>query len=247
MRIIGSLVRWSGRALERVFVAVLTVGLLAGGLAYANYTATQGTGTNFASVVISMVHYMGIVICDATVGVTQCAAVKPASTAAVATDESLVTQLNPDSPGIIPLGAATQANSVPVVLATDSGALGYLTPSSATAAGITPVVCGSAVSSCVLKNATGNLFSVYAECSAACWLQVFNSTSAPSNGSTTAGNAANNMVECVPIAAGGIGAINYSLTGPPAVYSTGITAAISSTTCATLTLATTGFIHGMVK
>jgi len=118
--------------------------------------------------------------------------------------------------------------------------------SSAPGIGITPVVGGSAVSSLVLKNAPGNLYSVYAECSAACWLMVFNATAAPSNSSTTAGVASGNMVECIPIAAGGSGSINYA-SGPPAVYTVGITAAISSTTCATLTLATTGFIHGMVQ
>ncbi len=112
--------------------------------------------------------------------------------------------------------------------------------------GITPVVGGSAASSLVLKASPGNLYSVYAECSAACWLMVFNSVSAPSNASTTAGVASGNMVECIPISAGGAGSINYA-PGPPAVYSVGITAAISSTTCATLTLATTGFIHGMVQ
>lgn len=111
--------------------------------------------------------------------------------------------------------------------------------------GILPVVCGSAVSSCVLKPTPGNLYSVYAECSAACWLMVFNSATAPSNGSTTAGNASGNMVECVPIAAGGVGSLSNA--GMPAsLYNVGITAVISSTTCATLTLATTGFINGKV-
>lgn len=111
---------------------------------------------------------------------------------------------------------------------------------------IPPVVCGSAVSSCVLKASGGYLYGVYAECSAACWLMVFNKTSAPSNGSTTAGIAANGMQECIAIPAAGVGSINY-LPGPPSVFSTGITAVISSTTCATLTLATTGFIHGVVR
>lgn len=43
------------------------------------------------------------------------AAVKPISTAAVSTDPSLVVQLNPLSPGIITLGPAIPANSVPTV------------------------------------------------------------------------------------------------------------------------------------
>jgi len=108
------------------------------------------------------------------------------------------------------------------------------------------VVCGSAVSSCVLKASSGNLYSVYAECSAACWLMVFNKISAPSNGATTAGIAANGMQECIAISANAQGSISY-IGGPPSQYSTGITAAISSTGCATLTLATTGFIHGVVR
>jgi hypothetical protein len=119
-------------------------------------------------------------------------------------------------------------------------------PSAAASAGITPVVCGSAVSSCVLKATPGNLYSVYADCTAACWLQVFNAVAAPVNGATTAGVAANNMVECISIAAGGIGGISYG-SGPPAVYSTGITVAVSSTSCATLTLSTVGFIHGLIQ
>lgn len=112
--------------------------------------------------------------------------------------------------------------------------------------GITPVVCGSAVSSCVFKAAGGNFYSAYAECSAACWLMVFNSATAPSNGATTAGIASGNMVHCVPIAAGGTGSIaNNGM--PPDIFTVGITAVISSTTCATLTLATTGFINGKVQ
>jgi hypothetical protein len=47
------------------------------------------------------------------------ATVKAPSTAAVAADKSLVTQLNPLSPGIIALGQTTKANSVPVTFATD--------------------------------------------------------------------------------------------------------------------------------
>jgi hypothetical protein len=144
------------------------------------------------------------------------------------------------------LGSATGANSIPVVIASDQGASGYETPSSATAAGMPPVVCGSAVSSCVLKGSAGNLYSVYADCTAACWLMVFDRTTAPTNGATTAGVASGNMVECISIAAGSVGSISYGK-GPPAVYDTGITAVISSTACATLTLSTVGFVHGMVK
>jgi hypothetical protein len=161
------------------------------------------------------------------------------STAPVtATNTALVVDLRPDSPGIITLGTALPAASVPVV-----GTPGF---SSSSTVGMTPVIGGSAASSLVLKASAGNLYSVYAECSAACWLMVFNSTTAPSNGSTTAGIGSGNMQECVPIPAGGVGSINY-MQGPPEIFTVGMTAAISSTTCATLTLATTGFIHGMVQ
>lgn len=109
---------------------------------------------------------------------------------------------------------------------------------------IAPVVAGAGVSSSVLKASAGNLSSVYASCSAQCWLMVFNATSAPSNGATTSGIAASNMQECVPIAAGGVGSINRN---SPEIFSTGITAVISSTACATLTLSTVGFINGSVQ
>jgi hypothetical protein len=123
---------------------------------------------------------------------------------------------------------------------------GGITPTSAPSAGITPVVGGSAVSSLVLKGFPGNLYSAYAECTAACWLMVFNRIDAPTNGATTAGVASGNMVHCIPIIAGGAGSISNNGM-PPDVFSVGITAAISSTTCATLTLATTGFINGKVQ
>lgn len=111
---------------------------------------------------------------------------------------------------------------------------------------IPPVICGSAVSTCQLNSAAGYLYSVYADCTAACWLMVFNTTTTPTNGATTAGIASGNMQECIPIASGGTGGINY-LPGPPSVFANGIYAAISSTACATLTLATTGFIHGVIR
>lgn len=137
----------------------------------------------------------------------------------------------------ITLGPAIDTSSLPVLSPT---------PSSSATIGITPVVGGSAVSSLVLKATPGNLYSVYANCTSACWLMIFNATAAPANGATTAGVASGNMVECVPIGAGSVGGLTY-IPGPPAVYSVGITATISSTACSTLTLSTVGFIHGMIK
>lgn len=149
--------------------------------------------------------------------------------------EALIKFLNNAVTSAIP----TQDPSVPI------GGVGIV-PTALAAGGLTPVVCGSAVSSCVLKASAGNLYSAYAECTAACWLMVFNSTSAPSNGSTTAGVASGNMVECIDISAGSSKSIAFAGM-PPEVYSVGITAAISSTACATLTLSTVAFVKGSVK
>jgi hypothetical protein len=117
-------------------------------------------------------------------------------------------------------------------------------PTSIAASTLTSVTCGSAVSSCVLKNAQGNFYGTYAECTSACWLMVFNSTSAPSNGATTAGTGSGNLVECVDVPANSARSITYPVL--PVNYSAGITVAISSTACATLTLSTVGFIRGTV-
>ena len=113
-------------------------------------------------------------------------------------------------------------------------------------AGIVPGIAGSAAASVVLKSSSGTLFSVYATSSAAGWLMIFNATSLPSNGSTTAGTATGNMQHCVPLAANGTTSITYN-GGPPEPFSAGIVAAISSTGCATLTAESTGFIHGIVQ
>lgn len=121
-----------------------------------------------------------------------------------------------------------------------------IAPSSASGVAITSVVAGSAVSSSVLKGSAGNLYGVYATCTSACWLMVFNATAAPSNGATTAGVGSGNLSDCVPIPASGIGGIGYRA-GPAKRFSVGITAAISSTACATLTLSTVGFISGDVQ
>jgi hypothetical protein len=107
-------------------------------------------------------------------------------------------------------------------------------------------VAGSASSSLVLKAAAGHLISAYANCTAACWLMIFNSATAPGDGATTAGTASGGLQDCIPIAAGGIGSINYT-PQPFEFFSVGITAVISSTACATKTASTVGFIHGTIQ
>lgn len=118
--------------------------------------------------------------------------------------------------------------------------------SSTAADGIVPSIAGSAASSQIIKASPGNLYGVYATCTAACWLMVFNATTAPADGATTAGTASGNLQDCVSIPSGTTGSISYGA-GPAEVFSVGITAVISSTACATKTAAATGFIHGSAR
>jgi hypothetical protein len=121
------------------FVFVTFVMLFTGGViidSYANYSATQGSGTTFGSIVIGGVHYAAGLVCDATTG-GQCAAVGSSgqvsvanSTGAPITGQSLpaggvdmigwlsnvVATL---SAGQVTLGQATMANSVPVTMASN--------------------------------------------------------------------------------------------------------------------------------
>lgn len=106
-------------------------------------------------------------------------------------------------------------------------------------------VCGSAVSSCVLKASSGNLFGVYANCTSACWVMVFNAIALPSNGATTAGTASGNLSDCFEVAAGSSKSLFY--VPYPKAFSVGMTVAISSTACATLTASSVGFVSGVYK
>lgn len=86
------------RVLAVALAAIFCIGL---SLGYAtNFTATQGSGTTFASAVISATNYVEILLCDATVGATQCAAVNSSGQVAI--------QAPPSLP--LPAGAATAAN-----------------------------------------------------------------------------------------------------------------------------------------
>ena len=126
-----------------------------------------------------------------------------------------------------------------------AGILGVaISPTATAAAGITPVVSASLEASHVLKNAPGNLYSVFASNLTGGTvgnLQIFNATSAPSDGAVT-------PLVCVPFDAGGKAMAFYS-PGPPAVFSTGIVAVISSAaSCFTKTTGVlTGFISGMTQ
>jgi hypothetical protein len=118
-----------------------------------------------------------------------------------------------------------------------------IVPTSSSAIGQTPTVSASAVNNVVLKSSPGNLYGVYATnlTGTAGFLVVLNAISAPGDGSIT-------PLACVPITANGVASINF-LPGPPAVYSTGIVAIVTSAaTCFTKTTGTiTAFIAGQVS
>lgn len=70
-------IRTAGRAIGAAGrAAVVLVGIAGIMLAHADYLATvPGTGTGFASKVISTVHHAALLLCDATLGEAQCVAV----------------------------------------------------------------------------------------------------------------------------------------------------------------------------
>lgn len=99
MKILSAIGRFLGRTAQGVLIGIVTVATMAGVIAYANYSLTQGSGTTFASVVISSTHYVANLLCDATAGATQCAGVNSSGQVAI--------QAPPSLP--LPTGAATSA------------------------------------------------------------------------------------------------------------------------------------------
>lgn len=191
-------------------------------------------------------------ICPASVPVTSAGVEISPATAALQTTGN--TSLSTIASNGATSALQTTGNSSLATIATNTGAatpagtntIGNVinVPTGTSGNALTSTSCGSAVSSCVLKASAGNLYGAYAECTSACWLMVFNSTSAPSNGATTTGNASGNLVECIDVSAGSSKSLTYPIF--PRAFSVGITVAISSTACATLTLSTVGFVSGGV-
>lgn len=118
-----------------------------------------------------------------------------------------------------------------------------IAPSSSSAVGITPIVSAAAEASHVLKASGGNAYSVYAVNLTATqgFLVLINATSAPVDGAIT-------PLACAPLAPNGVASLNYA-PGPPGVFSTGITAVVTSAvTCLTKTTGViTAFISGSVQ
>ncbi len=115
-------------------------------------------------------------------------------------------------------------------------------PSATAANGIAPVVSASAEGSHVLKATPGNLYQVYAQnlTATAGFLIVLNSTTVPSDGAVT-------PLAAVNLPANGVAAIDFGVI--PSVYSTGITAVVTSATTpfTKTTGVITAFISGSVQ
>jgi hypothetical protein len=102
-----TILRDIGRGVYNLFIAITIVAFLGGTLALANYAVTQGSGTNFGSVVISSVHYAQQLLCDLTTP-SQCAAVDSSgnlsvksSTLSTAANQSLqITQETATATGV---------------------------------------------------------------------------------------------------------------------------------------------------
>ncbi|MFZ3194079.1 MAG: hypothetical protein WA154_12855 [Moraxellaceae bacterium] len=119
----------------------------------------------------------------------------------------------------------------------------YPTPSGAAANALVPLVSASAAAtSLVLKASAGNYFDGYCKSSAAGNCILYNATTVPSAGALTAGL----VLECAPVAAGGVGGWTYS--GVPSRGSTGLVMIFSSdASCNTYTASSTAYLHGRVQ
>jgi hypothetical protein len=106
----------------------------------ANYLATQGSGTTFGSIVVSTVHYAQMLVCD-SVAPANCAAVKAASTAAVATDPAVVVRVNPGDAVATGISSIATNTSSPVPAGTNTigGVFG--------APNVTPTDCSGTITS----------------------------------------------------------------------------------------------------
>lgn len=107
-------------------------------------------------------------------------------------------------------------------------------------AAATPIVSAAAEGSHVLKAGPGCLLALYVYNSgAAGFVMVFNSKTVPADGAVT-------PIECVPVAAASYQFINFA-PQPPEWYSTGLSAAISTTGCFTKTVGSGAFFHALVQ
>ena len=146
-------------------------------------------------------------------------------------------------------------NTTTNTLICDNGSGGLLVtprPTSSAGLGFTPVISSSAAATCqVLKASAGNLYygSVLnaAAGATAGFLEFFNSTTAPSNGTVTMGTASGNLEwGPIPVASGALGAFGAN-GSPPTYFTVGITECLSSTAGTTFTGLAQGTFNGEVQ
>lgn len=105
--------------------------------------------------------------------------------------------------------------------------------------GTTGSACSAVCSNLVLKNSSGNLYSINVTTGAtAGYIMFFNATSAPADGAVTPGY-------CSVIAANST--FNMANTPIPSLFTTGITVVFSTTGCYTKTASATAFIEGQIQ
>jgi len=118
-----------------------------------------------------------------------------------------------------------------------------IAPTAATAAGTSAIASTVSESSHVLKGSPGNLYGAYAtnQTATSGFLVILNSTTAPGDGAIT-------PLDCIPLPGNSSASISR-IPGPPRIYSTGITAVVTSgANCFTKTTGViSAFISGDVK
>ena len=138
-------------------------------------------------------------------------------------------------------GTRTVAGSVGISQTTDITTNGVeIAPTAAAAAGIAAGSSTAVEGSHVIKAGAGNLYDLYVTAGAtAGFVMTFNATTAPADGAVT-------PVNCVQAAANQTTGLSFG-SGPPEVYSTGISAVFSSTGCFTKTASATAFFKWRAK
>lgn len=214
-----------GRGLRNGFVAIGALAFLGTVVAVADYAVTQGSGTTFASIIISTKHYAEQLICDATVGETRCATVGANGSLHTLDDNSAAALAALQ--GSIPAGTATIGGTIP-------------SPSAASANALAPVVTAAVATSEVIKASAGNLYSFDVSVDTTLspspwWILILNATSDPGNGSVT-------PLKCYAMPSN---TTNFSAAFPmPVAFSTGIVIVASTTGCFTETTSAHAFISG---
>lgn len=139
--------------MRRIFLAAVAIVSLGIAVAYGNYTATQGTGTTFGSIVVSTVNYAQQLICDQTT-VVQCLGIN-SSNEAKTHDASLLAAVNSAIPdcGATPctnkIGVVYQQSEYPAgatpITASATGTTGATTATLAGTSGKTTYICGYSI------------------------------------------------------------------------------------------------------